>query len=104
MPERMEPTYPLNVQYAKVGQPAMKSEQGIVVGGKILGLAVLCPRAVEYPADDWTIAVAALNGKADEPSAGHVDNNHYPVALQQDRFTAGQVYTSQAILGVGEGG
>ncbi len=46
----------------------MKFEQGIVVGGKIFGLALLCPRAVEHPADAGTINVATFNGKANDTS------------------------------------
>jgi len=94
----------LNVEYAQVGQSAMESEQGIVVGGKIFGLALLCPRAVEHPANDGTINVATFNGKANEASAEHVDNDHHPIALQQDRFTAEQVQTPQGVRGVGECG
>src|ERR1039457_454647 len=94
----------LNVEYAQVGQPAMKSEQGIVVGGKIFGLALLCPRPVEHPGDDWTINVATFNGKTDKTSTEHLYDGHHPVALKQDRFTAEQVQAPQTVLGVGECG
>ena len=68
----------LDIEYSQVGKPAMKSEQGIVVRGEIFGQALLYARAVEHPADDWTIDVTTLDGKTDETSAEHVDNDHQP--------------------------
>jgi hypothetical protein len=38
-------------KYSKVRQPAMKTEQRIVVRGKMPGQSLPCDRAVEHPAD-----------------------------------------------------
>ena len=64
-----------------------------MVRGEIFWQSLTGSRAVEHSADDWAVDVAALDGKADNTSTEHVENDHYPVVFQRDRFTALQIQT-----------
>src|SRR6202521_4998285 len=63
-----------------------------------------CSGAIEHPAHGHTIDISRRDTEANDAAREDVHHDHDPVALQQDRFAAEQVYAPQAILGNGANG
>ncbi len=85
-------------------KPPGEAKQGIVISAKTLGQPLYCLGTVEHAANHWTIDIATGKGKTDEAAAEDVNDDHYPEALEQNRFAAKQIQTPQTVLGRGEGG
>jgi len=72
----------------------MKAEQRVVVGTQILRKVLMRDGAIEHPADCDAINVGRLDSKTYEPTREEIHDDHYPVALEPNGFTAEQVDAS----------
>ena len=57
-----------------------------------------------HAAERWPIHVTSMHTKADDPASVLIHDDHYPVTLQYNRFTAEQVYAPQAVFSVADCG
>ena len=70
-----------NIQDAQVGLPLMIVEQRVVIGTQVLGITLLGNGLVEHSAECWTVDVADLDRKTDDPPGKLIHDEEYPVGL-----------------------
>jgi hypothetical protein len=92
----------LDFPNTQVRQPAVKTEQGVVIGTDAPGHRSPCDGTVEQAADPNSVDRSSFHGAADETTSENVDHDHHLVTAQEDRFAAQQVNTPKAILGMRE--
>ena len=90
----------INLKDPKVRPPALKTKQRIVIRGKMFRHALSRDRAVEHPAHAGSVEIGGGDAKANDPAREDVHHHHDPVALEQNRLTAKEVDTPQAVSGL----
>jgi len=71
---------------------------------KMLRRALSRDRAVEDPAHAGSVEISGTDAKADDPANEDVHHHHNPVALEQNRLTAGEVDAPKAVSGLPDDG
>jgi hypothetical protein len=72
---------------SKVGFPAVKFEQGIVIGTQVLGQrraansTVTANDPAEHPAGGCSIERSLVDGEADDSAGALVHDDHHPVSI-----------------------
>src|SRR5271165_5439963 len=56
-------------------------------------------RAVEHPTHAGSVEIGGGDAKADDPASEDIHHHHDPIAFEQNRFTAEEVDTPQAVSG-----
>jgi hypothetical protein len=74
----------LNVEHAKIGLPAMKLEQRIVIGAEVTREALSGDGVVEQSARRYSIDIASVYPEAYEPASELVHHDQHSVGLQRD--------------------
>ena len=87
---------------AKVGQPAVKAEQGIVVGTDAPWHRLAGSRVIEPATDAAAIDSGLLDSKADDAARADVHYPHGPVAAKQDGLASKQIHAPEAVFRLGE--
>jgi hypothetical protein len=94
----------VNFEYPQVRSPAMESEQRIVVRTQMLRERLSRSGLVEHATDRHAIDVSRRNANADDPAREQIHDDHDPVALENNRFTAEQIDAPQAVRCVSDEG
>ena len=76
----------LNIEHAKIGLPAMKLEQRVMVEAEVARDSLSGDGVVEHSAQRYPIYRTCLNAEADDPASEQIHHDHHPVGLQRDRF------------------
>ena len=59
-------------------------------------------RVIEHPACRNAIDVGGFDAEADDAAAENVHDQHHPMAAQDDRFAAKEIYAPQTTFRVGD--
>ena len=65
-----------------------------MIGADVFRQRLTCSGAIEHPAHGHTIDISRRDTEANDAAREDVHHDHDPVALQQDRFAAEQVYST----------
>ena len=91
-----------DLEQPQIRSPAMRAEQGIVVGGKVPGRRLARDRAIEHPADADAVEIGRGNPKTDDPTGEDVHHHHDPIAFEQNRLDAEKIDAPQAVPGMSD--
>ena len=94
----------LDLEYAQIGQPTVKAEQGVVIGADVFGWWLAGDGVVEHPAYGDAVNRSGFDAKADESSRKDVHDHHYPVTAEEDRFAAEEIDAPETIFGLADQG
>src|ERR1019366_7351406 len=93
----------LDLEYPQVGQPAVESEQRIMVGTQVFRQRLVGDRVIEHSTHGYPVNVSGCCTEADDAACKQIHHHQYPVAAQEDRFAAEQVDAPEAIFDVPDG-
>lgn len=88
----------------KIRNPPIKAKQWIVICGEALRRWLLRDRAIEHPADDWTVEIRRGDTRADDAGDEDIHHDHDPVTIEQNRFARKEVDAPQTVLSVPKDG
>src|SRR5271157_1757544 len=94
----------INLKDSKVCQPTPKTKQRIVIRGEMSRHALSRDGAVEHPADAGSVEIGGGDAKANDPASEHVHHNHDPIAFEQNRLTAKEIDTPEAVSSLPDDG
>ena len=71
----------LNIEHAKIGLPAMKLEQRVMVEAEVARDSLSGDGVVEHSAQRYPIYRTCLNAEADDSASELIHHDHHPVGL-----------------------
>ena len=78
-------------QNTQVGEPAVESEQGVVVGADVLRKALAGTDTNEHPAYRDAIDADGFDAEANNAPSEDIHDEHHPMAAQKDGFAAKEI-------------
>ena len=94
----------LDLEDAQIGEPAVESEQRVVVGTGVAWQTLAHAGAIEHPAYRDAVDAGGFNAEADDTAGEDIHDHHNPVAAQEDRFAAEQIEAPEAVFGMSDKG
>ena len=92
-----------HIKDAQIGLPAMKVEERVVITAEALRQCRYAgDHLIEHAAERRTIDYPGLHSEADDAASELIHDDHYPMALEDQRFTTKEIDTPEAVLGVSE--
>ena len=90
----------VNFKYAKVGAPAMKAKQRVMISTDVFRQGLASDGMVEHPAYGYAVDIGRFDTKTNDPSREYIHHHHDPMTAQQNGLAAEQIEAPQAIFGL----